>query len=220
VPRDPPLPLGAPQHLPLPGPSRIRRDLPKSFEDGEAGDSDAYTVMEVSVTISAGSRDIDKAVVWPQLHYFVKNRCVAGLISLEKGFQEDHLHCQGVLRLVIQDSASVKGACTSINRELKECLGWQKKDTAPKGFKIKVTALKDCDLHTLRACLDTVLRTRVSPTMMSSWKMSLRMSSRGGQISLFDLEQVSFSPCLHPLVVHLNMLLQCTCFLGIFFTFF
>jgi hypothetical protein len=65
VPRDPPLPLGAPQQLPLAGPSRIRRDLPKSLEDGEAGNSDAYTVMEVSVTISAGSRDIDKAVVWP-----------------------------------------------------------------------------------------------------------------------------------------------------------
>lgn len=219
VPLDPPLPLGAPQQLPLAGPSRIRRDLPKSLEDGEAGDSDAYTVMEVSVTISAGSRDIDKAVVWPQLHYFVKNRCVAGLISLEKGFQEDHLHCQGVLRLVIQDSASVKGACTSINRELKECLGWQKKDTAPKGFKIKVTALKDCDLHTFEGMLGYCTKDKGLPhydvimenVTEDELKRGADLFVRFGAGKLLTLS--SPSCCAFEYAA-------CTCFLGIFFTFF
>jgi hypothetical protein len=52
-----------------------------------------------------------------------------------------------------QESNTEKGACLIINRELRECLGWNHKDTRPKGSKIRVTALKDADLHTFEGML-------------------------------------------------------------------
>ena len=167
VPRDPPLPLGAPAVLPLAGPCRIRKPAAEDCTEGQE-----VNEISVSVTISAGRRDIEKEVVKPRLSFFLRRRCTAGLVGFERGFHEDHLHCQAVMTMRVvsepeslmhaehvcvirsphgpspQDSNTERGACNIINVEIKECLGWVKTDTRPSGAKIKVTCLKESELHT------------------------------------------------------------------------
>ena len=53
---------------------------------------------EFSVTIVAGSQDIDKAIMG-QLDKFLENECLASWFGLEKGENAKHLHIQGVIRI-------------------------------------------------------------------------------------------------------------------------
>ena len=101
APRDPPVPLGAPQQLPIAGPCRIRKTCPTVHDGAEESNE-----ISVSITISAGRRDIEKEVVMPRLKLFLEARCQAGLFSLERGFQEDNLHAQGVAKIIVVSACS------------------------------------------------------------------------------------------------------------------
>lgn len=114
VPRNPPVPLGAPQQLPIAGPCRIRKN-PPVLADTDDTDPAAGAVSEicVSVTITAGGKDIEAEVLMPRLEYFLKHRCLAGLVSTERGFQEDNKHGQGIMKLLVVSASSLSHAsCT------------------------------------------------------------------------------------------------------------
>lgn len=99
---------------------------------------------ELSVTVSAGSEDLQEGVL-ERLHEFLAEKCLAGMFSLEKGGVCQHLHAQGVVRIVC------KGA-KSINTLLHSWLGWNDNKPSP-GARIQCKALMNAGIHTWHGML-------------------------------------------------------------------
>ncbi|BDA42816.1 hypothetical protein COCOBI_03-7090 [Coccomyxa sp. Obi] len=109
---------------------------PKKVKEGVPPEE--FDEIEVSVTISAGSRDIEENCL-PKMHTFLTDRCEMGLFSLEKGGTCYHLHIQGVIRIKAKSARTV-------NPLVRKALGWDKE--APTGCKIMCKQLVQEKLHT------------------------------------------------------------------------
>ena len=126
---------------PASAPAKRKRGRPAKpkLDDTDAEASKKAKVYELSVTISAGSRDIDKSVM-AKLQAFLEPSCLAGIFAFEKGGTCAHLHVQGVVR------AECKGA-VSMNRALNKLLGWDVAKPSP-GARVMCRALTGKKLHT------------------------------------------------------------------------
>lgn len=114
-----------------PAAKRGRPAKPKAVE--------VLKLWEVSVTISAGSCDIDTAVM-PKLEQFLKDKCEAGMFSFERGGTVGHLHVQGVIRVKCKQAASMTAA-------LKTLFGWNKSKHSV-GARIMCRSLIQTGVHT------------------------------------------------------------------------
>ena len=104
-------------------------------------DRTGWKELEVSVTIVTLGEDINVTLTAPGLEKFLTEECNAGVISLERGEEEGHLHWQAVLRLQGKSAAS-------INARVKAALRWNIVDERPSNGRIKVAKLTGRSLHT------------------------------------------------------------------------
>lgn len=96
---------------------------------------------DVSITISLKKRNIQGDKVLERMENFFKFRCIQGIGSTEKGYNEDNLHFQGVARLVASSTRAVA-------EEIKKALGWTKNHT-PAGMNVMCRGLTGIGLHTM-----------------------------------------------------------------------
>ena len=85
---------------------------------GNQDDPSLWEAREVSVTITAGSCDIDPGKL-NDMELFLEEYCMAGLFALVRGGMVCHLHLQGVLRM---RAKTVRG----ITAAIKVHMGWDK----------------------------------------------------------------------------------------------
>lgn len=77
----------------------------------------AVETREISVTISAGARDIDEELLHV-MEKFLEDHCEAGLVALERGGTVYHLHMQAILR--------IECTCTrSVGLRIRAALQWK-----------------------------------------------------------------------------------------------
>jgi hypothetical protein len=109
-----------------------------------------------------------------------------------------------------QDSASDKGACLLVNRELKECLSWTTQDTKPKNAKILVRALKDCELHTYEGMLGYCTKDKGMPHyQVIMHNVTEDELKRGAELYVqFGAGESTHSSCLSLI----DLILTYTCF--------
>ena len=81
-------------------------------------DPSLWEPREVSVTITAGSCDIEPDGL-NDMELFLEEYCMAGVFALERGGTVCHLHLQGVLRM---RAKTVRG----ITAAIKVHMGWDK----------------------------------------------------------------------------------------------
>lgn len=110
---------------------------------------------EVSITVSLQKRNIQGDQVLERMENFFKFRCIKGIGSTEKGFNEDHLHFQGVACLVATSSRAVA-------EEIKKALGWTKGHT-PAGMNVMCKGLDGKGLHTLSGMIGYCTKDEGSP---------------------------------------------------------
>ena len=102
-------------------------------------DPSLWEAKEVSVTITAGSCDIDSDLL-NDMELFLEEYCMAGLFALERGGTVCHLHLQGVLRM---RAKTVRG----ITAAIKVHMGWDK-GRQPAGSRVMCRSLTNNKLHT------------------------------------------------------------------------
>ena len=112
---------------------------------------------EFSVTISAGSKDIDQSVM-PLLDAFLKEKCAAGMFALERGEIAMHLHAQGIIRL------TCTGALNA-NSMIKKAIGWDK--DRPTGAIINCKGLHGQKLHTFHGMVGYCMKDSLEPHFQS-----------------------------------------------------
>jgi hypothetical protein len=96
---------------------------------------------DVSITVSLKKRNIQGDKILERMENFFKFRCIQGIGSTEKGYNEDNLHFQGVARLVAKSTRAVA-------EEVKKALGWTK-DHTPAGMNVMCRGLTGIGLHTI-----------------------------------------------------------------------
>lgn len=99
--------------------------------------------FELSITVGVGGEDIDMALM-SNIKRFLKECCISGLCSLERGGALFHLHFQMVICI------SAKSIVT-VNRLIKRYMGWDK--DRPVAAVVMCQAFKQRNLHTYQGML-------------------------------------------------------------------
>jgi len=128
--------IAGPDAVQPPGTAR-KRGRPVGSKKRE--DPLLWEAKEVSVTITAGSCDIDPGKL-DDMELFLEAYCMAGLFALERGGTVCHLHLQGILRM---RAKTVRG----ISAALKAHLGWDK-GRQPVGSRVMCRSVTNNKLHT------------------------------------------------------------------------
>ena len=116
-----------------------KRGRPPKDPSEKASTPPKPKLWELSVTISAGSCDIEQSTL-DHMKTFLNERCEAGLFAFERGGSLAHRHIQGVIRVM----------CTggkNMNTEIRKFLGWDKNKPSV-GASVMCKALTQTKVHT------------------------------------------------------------------------